>query len=386
MTEQLMYAEINTLNIVIMGIIALRATGSAHGNTLRGRIFIASVIFAAVSNMLDFAWNLSVTDKWMLPAWSRYIINFLYFTSLGSSSCCWLIYTDVVQNSRALQNKKVHILYVIPLLALAALLTLNMFNGCLFRIDENGVYTRGPLFYAQHILSYGYAICASIKSFISAFCKGNFANKQYFLAMTAFVVPPIICGIIQIFIQNIPILSAGIMVSFLLAYLNSTETLISIDPLTGISNRRDFLNHLTDEIKSLKSRDKLYLAFLDIDRFKEINDTYGHNEGDRVLKETASALKAYVKNRNAYCARYGGDEFAVINVTENGEESTFSELMRIIEEKNVTAGGERIRVSMGCTEFYGDTDSVPDMIFRADNAMYVMKRMGAAKRKESETR
>ena len=97
--------------------------------------------------------------------------------------------------------------------------------------------------------------------------KKNYANRQYFLAMTAFIVPPIICGIIQIFIQNIPILSAGIRVSFLIEYLNSTETLISIDPLTGISNRRDFLNHLTDEIKSLKSRDKLYLAFLDIDRF-----------------------------------------------------------------------------------------------------------------------
>lgn len=110
-------------------------------------------------------------------------------------------------------------------------------------------------------------IYASFKSFVYAMYKKNYANKQYFLAMTDFIVPPIICGIIQIFIQNIPILSAGIMVSFLLEYLNSTETLISIDPLTGISNRRDFLNHLTDEKKSLKSRDKLYLAFLDIDRF-----------------------------------------------------------------------------------------------------------------------
>lgn len=52
------------------------------------------------------------------------------------------------------------------------------------------------------------------------------------------------------------------MVSFLLEYLNSTETLISIDPLTGISNRRDFLNHLTDEIKSLKSRDNWILRSL----------------------------------------------------------------------------------------------------------------------------
>ena len=384
MTEQLMYAEINVVNVVIMGIIALRALGSVYGKTARGRLFVASVVFAAIANVFDLSWNLRVTDNWILPAWARYTINFMHFMTLGSSSLCWLIYIDSIQENKKIS--KVHIIYAIPIFVLATLLILTRYNGCLYSIDANGVYHRGKLFYSQQILSYGYVIYASFKSFVYAMYKKNYANKQYFLAMTAFIVPPIICGTLQIFIQNIPLLSCGIMISFLLAYINSTEILISIDPLTDIPNRRDFLNHLTDEIKSLKSRDKLYLAFLDIDRFKEINDRYGHNEGDRVLKETASALKAYVKNRNAYCARYGGDEFAVINVTENGEESTFSELMRIIEEKSVTAGGEKIRVSMGCTEFCGGTDSIPDMISRADNAMYMMKRMGAAKRKQSDTR
>lgn len=381
-----MYAEINVLNIVFMGIIALRAFSGVYGKTARGRFFVAAVLFAAVSNMLDFAWNLSVTEKWILPAWSRYTINFLYFISLGSSSCCWLVYTDIVQGSRIIKNRKIRILYLIPLLTLAVLLTLNIFNGCLYSIDADGVYHRGKLFYFQHILSYGYVICASVTSFVRAMHKGNFADKDYFLNMTAFIVPPVICVIIQIFIQNIPILSAGIMVSFLLAYLNSTETLISIDPLTGISNRRDFLRHLSDDVKSLKSRERLYLAFLDIDIFKGINDNYGHNEGDRVLKEVADALKAYVKNRNAYCARYGGDEFAVICITENAEDGNFDGLVKAIEEKNITVDGKKIKVSMGCAEFCGGDDSIPDMISRADDAMYTMKRANAKKVKKENNR
>ncbi len=384
MTEQLMYAEINVVNVVIMGIIALRALGSVYGKTERGRIFVASVVFAAIANVFDLAWNLSVTDNWMLPAWARYTINFMHFMTLGSSSLCWLFYIDSIQGNKKIS--KVHIIYAIPLFVLATLLILTRYNGCLYSIDANGVYHRGKLFYSQQILSYGYVIYASFKSFVYAMYKKNYANRQYFLSMTAFVIPPIICGTLQIFIQNIPLLSCGIMISFLLAYINSTEMLISIDPLTDIPNRREFLRHLTDELKTLKSREKLYLAFLDIDRFKEINDSYGHNEGDRVLKETASALKAYVKNRNAYCARYGGDEFSVICITENEEEGSFSDLVEAIREANIKAGGRTVEVSMGCTEFCGGTDSIPDMISRADNAMYMMKRMGAAKRKESETR
>lgn len=84
MTEQLMYAEINVVNVVIMGIIALRALGSVYGKTARGRIFAASVVFAAIANVFDLAWNLSVTDNWMLPAWARYKINFMHFMTLGS--------------------------------------------------------------------------------------------------------------------------------------------------------------------------------------------------------------------------------------------------------------------------------------------------------------
>lgn len=100
MTEQLMYAEINVVNVVIMGIIALRALGSVYGKTARGRIFVASVVFAAIANVFDLAWNLSVTDNWMLPAWARYTINFMHFMTLGSSSLCWLIYIDSIQGKK----------------------------------------------------------------------------------------------------------------------------------------------------------------------------------------------------------------------------------------------------------------------------------------------
>lgn len=374
MTEQLMYAEINLVNVVIMGIIALRAFGSVYGKTARGRIFVASVVFAAIANVFDLAWNLSVTDKWMLPAWARYTINFMHFMTLGSSSFCWLIYVDYIQRKSKAKISKIHIIYAIPLLILATLLILTRYNGCLYSIDANGIYHRGKLFYSQQILSYGYVIYASVKSFVYAMYKKNYANRQYFLAMTAFVIPPIICGTLQIFIQNIPILSCGIMISFLLAYINSTEMLISIDPLTDIPNRRDFLRHLTDELKTLKSREKLYLAFLDIDRFKEINDRYGHNEGDRVLKEIAAALKKYVKNKNAYCGRYGGDEFSVICITENEEDGNFGGLIEAIRDANIKAGERNVEISMGHTEFYGVNDSIPYMISRADKDMYEKKK------------
>jgi len=96
------------------------------------------------------------------------------------------------------------------------------------------------------------------------------------------------------------------------SYMQRLENLARIDVLTGISNRRDFEENLKKEIERTKRIGNfLALLILDVDDFKKINDTHGHQEGDRVLKEVASALCKNVRKVD-YVARYGGDEFVVL--------------------------------------------------------------------------
>ncbi len=95
-------------------------------------------------------------------------------------------------------------------------------------------------------------------------------------------------------------------------YMKKLENLARIDMLTGVSNRRDFNDNLEKEMeRSQRQGTSLALLILDVDDFKKINDTYGHQEGDRVLKAVADVLKNKVRKVD-FISRYGGDEFVVL--------------------------------------------------------------------------
>lgn len=372
----LLYSEINILCMVIMVIIAIRSSVSGFDTSVKNRTFVTSVLLAAAANVFDFMWNMGLTGYWKLSATVMWLVDFMYFLSFGCSSYCWFLYTEIVQKKSKFKYNKSYAILTIPLAVLFVLLIVSYFNGCLFYFDGDGQYHRGPLFYMQQILSYGYIVVAAVKNLVNAFYKKSFAHRKELITLATFAVPPIICGIIQIFLQDLPILSVGIVISFLLAYIRSLESLILLDPLTGISNRRELLLRLASDIGSLKPDQKLYFLFVDVDEFKHINDTFGHNEGDRILREIASALEKYAKRTNGYCGRYGGDEFAMIQIRSRYfDENRFEkEIKACIGERNVVVGDAiPVEVSIGYAQYKGEADSIQDLIYRADNAMYRAK-------------
>ncbi|MDO7205229.1 GGDEF domain-containing protein [Paraclostridium bifermentans] len=109
-------------------------------------------------------------------------------------------------------------------------------------------------------------------------------------------------------------------VNELTSEINKLNMLIVTDELTNIFNRRYLDEHLPALLKNLSLPDfSVSLIMLDIDKFKDINDTYGHLCGDFIIKEVASLLDSYIKNFGGWTCRYGGDEF--IAVIENKSEN-----------------------------------------------------------------
>ena len=106
----------------------------------------------------------------------------------------------------------------------------------------------------------------------------------------------------------------------LFIFVGSTSEQVSTDKLTQIHNRQNLLTYINTKIRS--HEDRLFLIMMDIDYFKRINDTFGHQEGDQALIRTANALKSAAQsmNRRPYLARFGGDEFIVVAEAENIEE------------------------------------------------------------------
>lgn len=167
------------------------------------------------------------------------------------------------------------------------------------------------------------------------------------------------------------------------------ESLSHVDPLTNIYNRRFFDTQFENEWSRCK-RDKLYISLLlvDIDRFKDYNDAYGHPAGDHVLKQVAKHLQIAVRRPADFVARYGGEEFAVVlaDTSESGAEKTADRILRDIRGLHIShdsrPGDETpyVTVSIGVASMEPSGDNSLDaLIEMADQALYEAKRGGRDK-------
>ncbi|MBY0573063.1 MAG: diguanylate cyclase [Undibacterium sp.] len=159
------------------------------------------------------------------------------------------------------------------------------------------------------------------------------------------------------------------------------QYLASHDGLTGLANRRYFLDQLADALSRLKKNaDKLCaIMYMDLDRFKEVNDQYGHAIGDALLIEFSKLLKLHVRQSDTV-ARLGGDEFAIFfeNVLSEGSMNEFAERIIkalhspfIIEEVTILC-----KASIGIVFVHDASISAQEAIRRADSAMYQAKDQG----------
>jgi two-component system cell cycle response regulator len=154
------------------------------------------------------------------------------------------------------------------------------------------------------------------------------------------------------------------------------------DPLTGLFNRRYMESHVGTLVERSAARGKaLSVLILDIDYFKSVNDTFGHEAGDEVLREFAERLKASIRGIDLAC-RYGGEEFVVVMPdTDLGIAALVAERIRrrIAGEPFPIERGARavdVTISVGIAARMGRQDNASQMLKRADEALYRAKRDG----------
>lgn len=154
------------------------------------------------------------------------------------------------------------------------------------------------------------------------------------------------------------------------------ELLMNVDDLTDINNRRSF-NHALEELKHSKT-DTIAIAMLDIDNFKEYNDSYGHQMGDEALIEVGKTLKKFSTD-NIQVYRYGGDEFAVIFKNQNEEvvHQVLKQLSQDILDKKIRHCNsyvcEYLSVSYGYAFSSEQNKAVDQLLYQADQNLYVIK-------------
>ena len=157
---------------------------------------------------------------------------------------------------------------------------------------------------------------------------------------------------------------------------NELRTLTVTDALTGIYNRRYFLDQLRGELaRHARSGHGLGLIMLDIDHFKRVNDSLGHDVGDQVLKELCRRLATRLRSTDTFC-RLGGEEFVVICPEADREQTLHlaEDLRRRVEDSPFPQAGP-VTISLGVSSAQADDDG-ESLLQRADHALYAAKESG----------
>ena len=158
------------------------------------------------------------------------------------------------------------------------------------------------------------------------------------------------------------------------------QYLATHDTLTGVPNRTLFYDRLAQAIAAARRyHTTLAILFVDLDGFKPINDTLGHEAGDQLLRTVAERITAIVRKSDTV-ARLGGDEFTVIlsQVAQPGDAATVAEnmLRRIAQPVRLVGGERKVTASVGIAIYPGDGELADTLVRAADTAMYQAKKLG----------
>jgi diguanylate cyclase (GGDEF)-like protein/PAS domain S-box-containing protein len=161
----------------------------------------------------------------------------------------------------------------------------------------------------------------------------------------------------------------------------SIRAIAFIDPLTGLPNRRLFMERLSQTLARAKRyMTQFAVMFIDVDHFKHINDTHGHEVGDSTLKIVAERVQSCLRDTDTV-SRFGGDEFVVlldsVNTTQNVLNIAESIRLRVAETTNIEALGLQVRLSMGISIYdVSHGDDATSLLNKADKALYNAKAAG----------
>ena len=378
MTDYLgLYILTNVFCIALVTIAAIHSRVGI-GAMVSQRRFAACMYVLVVFFASDTIWY--AMDCGALPqVWTAsMLLKSVYFLSATLAGFIWFLYMGSLTRPRFLSSRRNTWLAGILVWIHLALIIANWFSPILFGIDDSFVYFRGPFFSIQYVFVYCYLLLASCHALYKATRPENYIDRARYVIISLFPVLPAISGILQLFYWRIPFNCVAFTLGVVIVYLTELGQQISQEPLTQLANRKQFMRVLDQHMDAHRNDGMLYLFMIDIDRFKAINDTLGHVEGDRAIIHVGEALKNAVNElrRRATLARYGGDEFAIIALFENPNEAEQlkQQIIREIAAKNAeTESPYELGLSIGIAQCTSDMRLAKDLINAADEALYQEK-------------
>ena len=374
-TSTFMYLEINLMAIILVAIILYKTEGISKMVAQRNfamSIYSAIVFFASDTVFVMMHRGIFGGNK------TVYMISkSAYFLSTTLMCYFWFVYFEHMQGSPFVENRRRVRIASCLVWVMGILVIVNFFTGILFYVDGNGDYHRGPLFLIQYFISYIYVFITCARAFIGIFDQNKKIMRPTLIKLALFPLAPAIAGIVQFIYPNLPLACATLSLAILLLYMDSMDQVIAVDPLTKLGNRKHFLHRYEQWLENENS-DSMYLMMIDANKFKSINDTYGHIEGDAALVRISESMRmACAQSRKkSSCIRFGGDEFLIMVWTSDVSEvhKIGENVKGILKELNDEANVPyELTVCIGVSKA-DKTRDIKDIIEEADKKLYEEKR------------
>ncbi len=379
--DKILYAELMVMNIVVLVLLwhndIRKGRGPVLVNQKLFRVLIWVNIGAMFSDMIQIIFN--GTNYW----YSNVVENvsiFLYYAFQSMVGFIFTLYVDfeLYPDQKRLKRR---LPYYSIFMVISEFMVLSSFwTKWVFIIDENNYYVRGKWFYAPTVcaLIYMAYILYLLLNYRKTGKVDNNAQRELYRRLFVFPIIPCIGSIIQILLPGTPWILPMTTIAILINHITIQNGYMARDYLTGLYNRSQLENFMNYQLKNLKKGNLFFLILLDLDKFKEINDTYGHLVGDDALINAGKLIRGSCKRKADYVARLGGDEFAIIGQCENAEavDMIIVRMHEVIERfNNTNAKPYKIRFSAGYAIHDGSTQATLDkMISVADDKMYEVKK------------
>lgn len=378
-TTIIYYIEINLVCIIILLLFQSQQRYKAEQFS-NIRMVFSQIIWATI--ILCFADMISGSIKgYVFPTASVIleIFNLIFFEMITIISYLWLIYVLLKINTTKKLYRGKKILYALPLIIFSVVVLTNPVTHVLFAIDENNNYFRNNGVILHWIVTWFYLFTATYMTARAIIKEKNKLRRQEILPLLYFIIAPAVASMLQMFFYGISSIQVGITIAIVTICIVMQNNQVLTDALTGLNNRRGFDNYLEEHMLH-HSELPITLLMIDLNKFKQVNDIFGHMMGDYALQDTADALKQACKEMPSrlFMCRYGGDEF-IISGTGCSQED-IDKLIWLIHDElekrtQLRKASYTLSVSIGvangiCT----DSDDAEHLLRVADEAMYEDKK------------
>lgn len=268
-----------------------------------------------------------------------------------------------------------------PMLISVILIFSSLQTGLIFYSDAVSEY-HGPLYDLVMVFDFIYLLLVTIHAVIKSIHAKSRSIKKGYFTMITFVLFPFAAGILDSIVPDTPTMAPSILSALLLFFVNVQEMQIYSDALTGLNNRRRSDQILEEYIEKADASNGFYLFMIDVNRFKLINDKYGHLEGDRALQTIASSLTQVSGKYPVFLSRWGGDEFLIIGTQSALEPvSSFVELLhqQVEEDADRFHLPYRLSISVGYSLCISSSMQPKELTAAADRMLYEDKRLAHQK-------